>query len=199
MVRKPILIACFAALLTTAVVGGAAIQGADVSASAATDQVTTPGGEVVNVTFIVSNEREQGQVRDLTVRVTEAAPELNVTEQNATIDTIGANNSTRVTFPTHVPAETPDGNYTVEVAVLQGERQVANATATVQVNLETTETEASSSSDDSGSADTTGTEADGDADSPYDETKDSWWYKITSGFFDGSEDGWFEWDWPDLF
>jgi len=201
MFRKPIFIACFAVLLTTAVVGGAAIQSSGITAEAA-NSAQTAGGETVNATFVVSNERAGGQSRNLSVRVVSVSSELNVTDPRTTIDSLGANNSTRVSFPIHVPAETAGGDYSVTIGVFQGEQQVANATGTVVVDLETTDTESSSNSDDSSSDNPTDTEsADGGGGGIFDETKDSWWYELTSGFLDGSEGGWFEldWDWSDIF
>jgi len=198
MLRKPIFIACFAVLLTTAVVGGAAIQSSGITAEAA-DPARTAGGETVNATFIVSNERDGGQSRNLSVRVVSVSSELNVTEPRTTIDSLSANSSTRVSIPVQVPAKTGDGNYSVTVGVFQGERRTTNATATIVVDLETTETERPSDSEQSDRGDSTDTEADNGDGGPFAETKDSIWYELVSGFLDGSEGGWFELDWSDLF
>jgi len=153
MFRKPILIACFAVLLTTAVVGGAATPGVSIAAQPQEEYTMTVDDNTVNATFLISNERERGQARTLTVNVTNASPELNVTQQSASIEKIGANNTTIVSFPVRVSEGTPDGNYSVNISVYQGDRELANSSYTVWVHTDSSSDGGSSGDGESSSGD----------------------------------------------
>lgn len=148
---------------------------------------TTGDGEVT-ATFNVTNSAEHGQVRNLDLRVTNASAVLNLSRQNVSIESLEAENSTLVAFPLTVAENTPDGNYTVNVSVYQGEEELDSASYTIWVDNGDSDTGGSDAGESSGSDS-------GENDSPpgavgvMPEDEPSWLERLTGIDFD------WEWDW----
>lgn len=123
------------ALLATALLTAGAYAGQHdgLHVTPENETVSTAVNTTVNVTFVVNNTADRPvQQGNLVVANSSDGLEPNSTAP-IELNRLNASEDRRVPVEVSIPNETPDGNYTVTVAVGEGNRTVDNATGTVLV------------------------------------------------------------------